>query len=256
MDTYYSIHFQSSSVTCTDGEDILTMPTTVFQLDESCSLVCLPWPRNIPVPTSTFQTTPYYKVCTPKGKVNQPRKTVCYGESYTYSGLKHPVESTTPSDIQAIMDVTKELYENTTHKCMCLANYYATGQHSISAHSDDEKQFSEIRDVICWVIGGENRRIIFRNKSTKKIVINLSLWNCVYIMRGANFQKTYTHEIPKEKATLFARISACAPNLTSLEKADWLAENPEVVSREYPRDVNAYREWVQPRVSYTIRFFK
>jgi hypothetical protein len=102
-------------------------------------LIWYKWPKTVPVPT--FPTiADYHRVRTGI----QPRKTVCYGTSYNYSGLKHPLEKNVPNDIQNLINYTNIMY-NINQKSddplpitMCLANLYPTYHHSISKHSDDE----------------------------------------------------------------------------------------------------------------------
>jgi len=81
-------------------------------------------------------------------------------------------------------------------------------------------------------------------------------------MAGDMFQRTYKHEIPREKDAMFTRLCTIIPPQISsdlekadLARADWLAANPEEVRRLSPRDYQNYLEWSRARYSYTIRFF-
>jgi hypothetical protein len=228
-----------------------------YVLDTNAVLVVLPWSASVEKPDIVIDGS-YHEVRTGV----QPRITKCYNRSYTYSGRKHPVEKTTPDNIQAIMDFTVEMYTTKdkpdTIKSsfkngvpMCLVNFYPSCRHNIGRHSDDEKQFSsDIPDVICWVLGGENRRLIIRNMDAE-IVLSLCLTNCIYVMSGSKFQINYTHEIPQEYAALFNKMSEKAPeDLTTLLKADWLLAYPKVGMR-----YTGWDEWATPRTSFTVRFF-
>ena len=240
-----------------------------YTLDPDAVMIVLPWPDSIEKPFIVVRGN-YRSVRTGV----QPRITKCYNRSYKYSGQVHPVEAVTPDNIQAIIDFTVEMYSTENKPTsipsiigsevpMCLSNYYPTCHHCINRHSDDEKQFSpNIPDVICWILGGENRRLIIRNAETKrnikkgivgKIVLSLHLSNCIYIMSGSKFQTNYTHEIPREYGALFKRMCEnpkVPDDLESLLKADWLLVHSEVGSK-YP----GYDEWVKGRTSFTIRFF-
>ena len=221
-------------------------PLERYVLGPEAELIVLQWPDGIEPPEMVIEGG-YHRVRTGL----QPRITKCYGTSYTYSGSKHPVEPDTPPEIQNIMDYTAAMYDVDTIP-MCLVNYYPTCHHSISTHSDDEHQFGNIPDVICWVLGGENRRLIIRNKATKKVVLSLVLSDVIYIMKGNRFQKDFTHEMPKEYEALFKRMcTRCPGSLTTLQKADWLLAHPKVGSQ-----FKGYNEWALGRTSFTLRFFR
>jgi alkylated DNA repair dioxygenase AlkB len=220
-------------------------------------LIWYKWPKTVPIPT--FPTTAdYHKVRTGM----QPRKTVCYGTSYNYSGLKHPLEKDVPDDIQNLINYTNIIYDVKNELdvsspiTMCLANLYPTYHHSISKHSDDESQFSYIRDVICWVVGNP-RTLIIRPKTSSDIILSLDLPQGIYIMKGEWFQSDFTHEIPKKKETLFKKLSILAPNeLSTLEKADWLSNNKKIIKEKLPDLYRDYKDWNSSRASYTIRYFE
>jgi alkylated DNA repair dioxygenase AlkB len=92
-----------------------------------------------------------------------------------------------------------------------LINRYDCGSEYIGAHSDDEKNLSNIGVLAISI--GEIRNFRIRNKKTKKIIKNIptipyeilhmgyrrsrNLINFVDL--GGNFQKEFTHEIPVEK---------------------------------------------------------
>lgn len=216
-----------------------------YNIGPDADLIVFPWPETIEEPSLVLRGG-YHRI----NLGLQPRVTKCYGESYTYSGRKHPAEEHTPKKIKDIMEFTESMYEYPDATTMCLANYYPSCYHNIGLHSDDEAQFGDIPDVVCWVLGGENRRLIIRDQSNK-VVISAHLSNCIYIMHGPRFQTDFKHEIPKEYGALFKRMSELAPSdLSTLSKADWLLANPDIGS-EY----QGYDDWATPRTSFTIRFF-
>jgi hypothetical protein len=248
------------------GKKIVLKGVRYAMDDRGSSLVVLSWPESVPIPT--FKAEAEYHDIRVHGKmVTQPRNTACYGVSYKYSGVAHELEAETPADIQRIMDYTKSMYASRLKgaeiSTMCLANRYTTGYHYISEHSDDEDQFSAIRDVVCWVkyTGPGLRRVFFRNKTTKGIVLEIAMGDGVYIMEGDHFQESFKHGIPKEYPTLFDKhIFPALPEDVSAagkyEAADWAASHPSKV-RPLLSAANKkkYDLWRTERCSYTIRFF-
>jgi len=236
----------------------------------NCSLVYFPWPEEVPYPI--FDPTAGYNDIFVHGRERtQPRRTLCYGTSYKYSGIDHKLEETTPDDIMRLLNYTRNIYTPSPSnlpspgiKMMCLANKYQTGYHAISKHSDKEGQFAHIRDIWCWVVG-EPRRIVIRTRpkvstTTEQLVLSVSIPTGIYVMQGEMFQRTYTHEIPREKESLFNKLSIIATYEVraagKLHIADWLAWNPQTVSEcTTPQVYQEYVRWSNPRCSYTIRFF-
>lgn len=258
-----TVHFQHPSVTVkkmTLGE------LSGFSFDlpyNNCCLIYFGWPDHITKPV--FDTTAGYNDIFVHGKeVTQPRRTLCYGESYRYSNTDHKLEPVTPPAISTLMNYTRAVYDpdsSSPVSMMCLANMYQTGRHCISPHSDKEGQFSHIRDIWCWVVGAP-RRIIIRTRKNitngKPVqLLSVSIPEGIYIMAGDIFQRTYKHEIPREKDAMFTRLRTIVPKdvTDDLVCADWLAANPEEVRRLSPRDYQSYLEWSRARYSYTIRFF-
>ncbi len=129
--------------------------------------------------------------------VDLPRYQQAYGKSYSYSGTTAKSKPM-PEVIERIRDLIKEeLYPNIDFN-MCLVNWYNGGNHYIGQHSDDEKKFIKNTPVVgitfCF---GLPRKIVFKNKKTKKTVKDVWLYNnSLYSMEG-EFQKEFTHGIPK-----------------------------------------------------------
>jgi len=226
--------------------------------DGNCFVQHFDWPDFIPQPAIPKRGK-YHPVKIMGKEILQPRRTTCYGVAYRYSGVTHKLEKTIPDDIAFLMKETARMYkvdnEDKYGKPMTLVNEYPTGRHYISAHSDDEKQMGTVNDVICWVIG-DARKVVFRNKK-KKIVLEVVLSEGLYIMKGEDFQKLYTHEIPKTYDSFFNRVSKMIPEteLSTLEMADWLSENKRWAKANMtPKDYATYKKWNQTRVSFTIRF--
>lgn len=213
----------------------------------------------------------------------QPRRTICYSFAYKYSGVTHPVEPKTPKHIRKLYRVTNELFGLAEGVNMDLVNYYPTGRHYISAHSDNEKQFGNLKDVYCWTFGPAKRLAIFRDVETKEIVLQISIPEGLYVMQGLSFQKHYTHEFPELHPALFKRIckrmikedpdfpkdvdkSELGASQEKLVWADWIKENRKRVRKLIKRgevgpkgkvdsDLENFDEWCDSRTSHTLRQF-
>lgn len=195
----------------------------------------------------------YIKVNTPVGFKPQPRKTLCYDYSYKYSGQEHPIEKETPEFItQFYKYIEKEFNEPVN---MCLLNVYFHGRHSISAHSDDEKQMGKSTNVFCFVIGDEPRIAHFKSKDKTKsysIVIPEGL----YIMSGKNFQKDFTHEFPKMYESMYKHIKV-PDTVSNIYKADWIWDHQDQIKEQLKETIyfDDFIKWCKPRASFTLRHF-
>jgi alkylated DNA repair dioxygenase AlkB len=78
-----------------------------------------------------------------------------------------------------------------------LVNHYENGTKNIGAHSDDEAGLDAVGvAAISW---GATRTLRFRSKATKKILLDFPLQHGeMVVMRGQDFQKNFTHEIPRQ----------------------------------------------------------
>lgn len=212
----------------------------------------------------------------------QPRRTLCYSHAYNYSKTQHPVEKETPVSISKIYDVTNKLFGLEEGVNMDLVNYYPTGRHYISAHSDDERQFGKLKDVYCWLFGPAARLGIFRSKEDKKEVLRLSIPEGLYVMEGLSFQRNYTHEFPQIHPALFTRLckalckeesfpsvvekSELGASRDGIVHAEWIKAN-KVFVREFitegnvskgkkiEKDLESFEEWLLERTSHTLRQF-
>lgn len=212
----------------------------------------------------------------------QPRKTLCYSYVYNYSKTNHPVEETLPSHIKTLYQVTNELFNLENGVNMDLVNYYPTGRHYISAHSDDVRQFGRLKDVYCWIFGPATRLALFRSKEDKKEVLRLSIPEGLYVMQGLEFQKHYTHEFPELHSSLFKRLCAglketegfplhveksdYGASKEGIVRAEWIKDNVEFVryfiaegniskGKRIEKDMNNFEEWILDRTSHTLRQF-
>lgn len=78
-----------------------------------------------------------------------------------------------------------------------LVNHYENGTKNIGAHSDDEAGLDVVGvAAISW---GATRNLRIRSKNTKKILLDFPLQHGeMVVMRGQDFQKNFTHEIPRQ----------------------------------------------------------
>lgn len=80
-----------------------------------------------------------------------------------------------------------------------LVNHYANGDEYISKHSDDEGGLDPNAGVVAISLGSE-RKFRIRDKNTNTIIADVPTREGEMMqMAGENFQKKYTHEIPKQK---------------------------------------------------------
>jgi alkylated DNA repair dioxygenase AlkB len=98
-------------------------------------------------------------------------------------------------NLQDLLNQVNELYQTDFNGI--LINKYENGSDYISAHSDDEKDLSDIGVVSLSY--GETRKFRIRDKITKKIVKDIPLIEGEIVRMGGKFQQEFTHEIPVEK---------------------------------------------------------
>lgn len=91
-----------------------------------------------------------------------------------------------------------------------LLNFYPDGEHYIGPHSDDESALSTGGKVVSLSLGSE-RTFRIRDKITKKIIKfsgkEISTKSGRLLVMSGDFQKHYTHEIPKQSKIKYPRIS-------------------------------------------------
>ena len=79
------------------------------------------------------------------------------------------------------------------------------GDDSIGAHSDDEKNLGN-KGVVA-ISYGAVRKFRIRDRTTRKIVIDIPTISNEIIHMGGDFQKEFTHQIPVEKRVKDIRYS-------------------------------------------------
>lgn len=121
---------------------------------------------------------------------------------YSYSGQFAKSIPLTDS-LFILINIINKLF-NTDYNGI-LINKYKNGNDYIGPHSDDEKNLGS-----CGVISisiGAVRKFRIRDKTTKKIIIDIPTISNNIIHMGGNFQKEFTHEIPIEKKIKQERFS-------------------------------------------------
>lgn len=162
-----------------------------------------------------------------------PRRSRCFDHTYSFSGQRHPVEAFTPPEITNLYAETNRLFHYEEPGVnMCLENDYNHGRNYIFEHSDNERQFGKLHDVVCWVTGPASRPLeirVRRDKSLKAVpphlihlcadpsqadktrsLLRIQLPEGLYVMQGRSFQEHYSHEFPELHSKLFPRLVKAA----------------------------------------------
>lgn len=219
------------------------------------------------------------------GTRTMARMTACYQIPYSFSGQTHPIETTTPDYVLELIENTNRVMcvPNKTFS-MCFVNYYANGHAGVTKHADNMDQARQgYKDVVCWVTGEAARTFrIHSNLPPTDLVLELILPRGMYAMIGPDFQKRYTHEIPKEHTTLIERIikhdetlwkppNVRAEDVSHEQKITAIADKPQQVEAlilsgklwtrkmtmpQLAAYVGEYKDWCLSRTSYTIRAFE
>lgn len=122
---------------------------------------------------------------------------------YRYSGQFMAAQPLGP-ELGALLDLIKLRYDAAFNGI--LVNHYLNGNDTIGAHSDDESALSPGAGVVA-VSWGAQRIFRIRDRATKKIVIDVPMRAYDLIQMGGDFQKEFTHEVPRQKKVLGDRMS-------------------------------------------------
>ena len=121
---------------------------------------------------------------------------------YHYSGQLAKSQPLTPK-LKNLLEVINEKFSSKFNGI--LVNYYENGEDYIGKHSDDEKSLDKVGVVS--ISYGAKRKFRIRNKSNGKKVVDIDMNSSEIIHMGGDFQKEFTHEIPKEKKIKDERYS-------------------------------------------------
>jgi alkylated DNA repair dioxygenase AlkB len=133
------------------------------------------------------------------------RKVAWYGDQqfeYSYSNTIKRAVQWTPDLI-----VLKEITERVTGERFnsCLLNLYHDGNEGVGWHSDGEKDLKENGAIASLSFGAE-RRFMFRNKKTKRIISVFLEHGSLLVMKDAT-QKNWVHRLPPDKAVRMPRVN-------------------------------------------------
>ncbi len=123
-------------------------------------------------------------------------------KGYSYSTYVAKSIPLTPT-LEKLLDVVNAFYK--TEFNGILVNEYENGNDYIGPHSDEERCLDKIGVVA--VSYGATRTFRIRDKSTKKIVLDLNTESGQFIHMGGKFQREFTHEIPIQKKIKDTRFS-------------------------------------------------
>lgn len=150
-------------------------------------------------------------------EVHQPRNVGFFSNEakhYKYSGREHDSKKLT-ENLARMLDLVNQLYDSDYNGI--LVNEYVNGDDNIGAHSDNESELIKGVGVVAlsW---GESRKFRIREKQTKEIIKDIFTENGELMQMGGQFQKEFTHEIPKEPNKKGKRISFTFRKHTNLIK--------------------------------------
>jgi alkylated DNA repair dioxygenase AlkB len=139
---------------------------------------------------------------------------------YRFSGQIIRATNLTPL-LRCMMDkvniISSKHTTNNSKFNSILVNLYHDNNDYIGAHSDDESTL--VGDCVAALSFGETRRFIVTRKKgfnlgEQKVSIDVSNGDLLF-MAGPEFQKRYTHEIPKESKVRGSRLSLTFRHHTS-----------------------------------------
>jgi alkylated DNA repair dioxygenase AlkB len=131
--------------------------------------------------------------------IDLPRLQKAFGKSYSYSGTTIKGEPE-PEIIKKIRLKIEEIFPKWKFN-NCLANWYLDGSQYIGFHADNIKPFINGAPIVgISFCENEPRKLVIKDKKTKKTLASIKTTHCsLFAMYGENFQKKYTHGLPKQK---------------------------------------------------------
>jgi alkylated DNA repair dioxygenase AlkB len=140
-------------------------------------------------------------------EVTTPRKVGFFSNEsigYEYSGNILPaIKFDNYMFLQNIMDQVNDITNSDFNAI--LINCYRDGNDYIGAHSDDERSLGN--NGVVTISLGQERKFRIRDKKTKELLVDIMVKDGdLYHMKG-DFQKHFTHEIPKQMSAKGTRYS-------------------------------------------------
>ena len=145
-----------------------------------------------------------------------PRLVAWYGDkNYAYSGVVHLAKKWDEklNEIRQFIDILTTNIAATFHNNYnsVLLNFYANGEQYIGFHKDNEKSLG-IKPIIASVSLGANRKFSCKTTQNNQTV-NFNLHNGSLLIMGGDFQKDFSHALPKQKKVQQARINLTFRNI-------------------------------------------
>jgi len=117
------------------------------------------------------------------------------GTKYTFSGVTFDALPMN-ADLTRLLTLVNRMFPGMGANAI-LVNEYANGEEYISQHSDDEKELTP--SGVVTISLGAQRTFRIKDKKTKVTVKDVPLRSGeVVCMSGVNFQREFTHGIPKQ----------------------------------------------------------
>ncbi len=137
-------------------------------------------------------------------KCNQRRNVGFFSDEsigYYYSRQLSKSKPLTPS-LKLLLEIVNREFEGNFNGI--LVNEYLNGNDTIGEHSDDEKGLGE--SGVVGISMGATRKFRLRNKVSREKT-DIFMTDGMILQMGGNFQKEFTHEIPREAKVKEKRVS-------------------------------------------------
>jgi alkylated DNA repair dioxygenase AlkB len=125
-------------------------------------------------------------------------------EGYRYSGTLARSRPLTPGLRKVLETVNEALGTNFNG---ILVNRYKNGRDCLGAHSDDARGLDPHNHTVASISAGAARKFRFRDKTTKKIVLDYIHQPGTLLVMQGHAQDDLTHEIPQEARVTEVRVS-------------------------------------------------
>ena len=137
-------------------------------------------------------------------KCNQRRNVGFFSDDsigYWYSRQLSKSKPLTPS-LKLLLEIVNREFDGNFNGI--LVNEYLDGNDTIGEHSDDEKGLGD--SGVVGISMGATRKFRLRNKATKEKT-DIFMTDGMILQMGGNFQKEFTHGIPREAKVKEKRVS-------------------------------------------------
>lgn len=186
---------------------------TTAKLDDDCSVVCVKLNHLKPeikrAVGEIILCLMKEPACTVFGKPGKQHRNVGFfavGDSIVGYRFAGQIAKAQPmgEHMKKLLNLVNEIFGANYNGV--LVNEYEDGNHYIGEHSDSEKDLDPLAGVVAISVGAE-RKFRIRNKETKTKYDFKTKHLWALQMKGSEFQKRYTHGIPKQKKIDRPRVS-------------------------------------------------